>query len=203
MQPVLPSPSGTPPDSRRSSRRVRLHALLARGATHVATGLGILLLDYWTGPLLMFPILFTIPVVLSAWFCSARLAYALAVLLPVGRFLIAAFVDRPQTILVDVANGLIRIMVLCLLAFLVARTARQQKQIQTLHGLLPICMFCKSILDDRAGWQRLETYIAQHSEAEFSHGVCPDCAKEKYGELLNKKQTTELGAPADHDSPGK
>jgi hypothetical protein len=189
MKSVLPGPFGTRPDSRRLSHRAFLHALLARGATHVGIGIGILLLDYRTGPLLMFPILFTIPVVLSAWLCSAGLAYALAVLLPVGRFLIAAFVDVPQSILADAANGLIRIMVLCFLAFLVARIARQERQIKVLHGLLPICMFCKRILDDRTGWQRLETYIAQHSEAEFSHGLCPECAKEKQGELLNKQQT--------------
>ena len=86
--------------------------------TYVGTGVGILLLDYWTGPRLMFPILFVIPVALSAWFCSVRLSYALAVLLPIGRFFIAAFVDLPNDTIFDAANGLIRIVVLCFLVFL-------------------------------------------------------------------------------------
>lgn len=52
-------------------------------------------------------------------------------------------------------------------------------KIETLHGLLPICSYCKKIRNDQNYWQQLETYIAQHSGAEFSHGICPECL-EKY-----------------------
>jgi DNA-binding NtrC family response regulator len=48
-------------------------------------------------------------------------------------------------------------------------------QIKTLRGLLPICMYCKRIRDDKQYWQQVEGYVADHSEAQFSHGVCPDC----------------------------
>ena len=156
--------------------------------TYVGTGVGILLLDYWTGPRLMFPILFVIPVALSAWFCSVRLAYALAVLLPIGRFFIAAFVDLPNDIIFDAANGLIRIVVLCFLVFLLARVVRQERQIKVLHGLLPICMYCKQIRDEHENWQRMETYIAERSEAAFSHSLCPECAQKHFGEILDKKK---------------
>ncbi len=200
MKPVSPDSLGNRPDSRHSRYVVLLRALLARGATHVSTGLGILVFDYWTEPVLVFPILFTIPVVLSAWFCRPVLAYALAVLLPVGSFLIATFVETHDPVLVNASNGLIRIMVLCLVAFLVARTARAERQLKVLHGLLPICMFCKRILDEHERWQRLETYIAQHSEAEFTHGVCPECAKERYGELLNKNHPARQGTQGEHAS---
>jgi len=53
-------------------------------------------------------------------------------------------------------------------------------QITTLHGILPICSFCKQIRNDQGAWQRLEEYIQRHSEAEFSHSICPKCAKEHY-----------------------
>jgi PAS domain S-box-containing protein len=53
-------------------------------------------------------------------------------------------------------------------------------QIKTLQGILPICMFCKKIRDDKNYWHRLEAYISDHSETQFSHGVCPECAK-KHG----------------------
>ena len=53
-------------------------------------------------------------------------------------------------------------------------------QIKTLHGILPICSFCKQIRNDQGAWLRLEEYIQAHSEAEFSHSVCPSCAKEHY-----------------------
>lgn len=55
-------------------------------------------------------------------------------------------------------------------------------QVKALHGILPICSFCKQIRNDQGAWQRLEEYIQNHSEAEFSHGVCPKCAQEQYPE---------------------
>jgi AmiR/NasT family two-component response regulator len=48
-------------------------------------------------------------------------------------------------------------------------------RVKLLQGLLPICMYCKKIRNDRNYWQQLETYIASHSEAHFSHGICPAC----------------------------
>ena len=48
-------------------------------------------------------------------------------------------------------------------------------QIKHLEGIIPICSYCKKIRDDHEVWQRLETYICQHSEAVFSHGICPEC----------------------------
>jgi len=44
-----------------------------------------------------------------------------------------------------------------------------------LEGILPICMYCKKIRDNSASWHQLETYISNHSEAQFSHGICPEC----------------------------
>ena len=49
--------------------------------------------------------------------------------------------------------------------------------IKTLHGILPICASCKKIRDDKGYWKQLESYISEHSEAEFSHGYCPECGK--------------------------
>ncbi|MCF8033277.1 MAG: PAS domain S-box protein [Desulfarculaceae bacterium] len=53
-------------------------------------------------------------------------------------------------------------------------------EIKTLSGLLPICAHCKKIRDDSGYWRRIETYVEQHSSAEFSHGLCPDCARTLY-----------------------
>jgi len=57
-------------------------------------------------------------------------------------------------------------------------------QVKTLQGMLPICAHCKKIRDDQGYWQQLEAYISSHSAAKFSHGVCPDCLKEHYAELI-------------------
>lgn len=50
-------------------------------------------------------------------------------------------------------------------------------QVKVLRGLLPICASCKKIRDDKGYWNQIEVYILDHSEAEFTHGICPDCAR--------------------------
>jgi DNA-binding response OmpR family regulator len=47
--------------------------------------------------------------------------------------------------------------------------------VKLLQGLLPICCYCKKIRDDKNYWQQVDTYVADHSEAQFTHGICPDC----------------------------
>ena len=53
-------------------------------------------------------------------------------------------------------------------------------KVKTLSGLLPICSYCKKIRDDKGYWNQIESYIRDHSEAEFSHGICQECAKKYY-----------------------
>ena len=52
-------------------------------------------------------------------------------------------------------------------------------RVKQLEGIIPICMYCKKIRDDQQSWQQLESYISNHSEARFSHGMCPQCAEEQ------------------------
>ncbi len=54
------------------------------------------------------------------------------------------------------------------------------KEIKTLKGMLPICSSCKKIRDDKGYWNQIEAYIVSHSEAEFTHGICPECIKKLY-----------------------
>lgn len=55
--------------------------------------------------------------------------------------------------------------------------------IKQLKGLIPICASCKKIRDDQGFWNEVEAYIGQHSAAEFSHGICPDCTKKLYPDI--------------------
>ena len=61
-------------------------------------------------------------------------------------------------------------------------------KVKKLSGLLPICASCKKIRDDKGYWNQLETYIREHSEAEFSHGICPDCGKKLYGRFYKERE---------------
>ncbi len=65
---------------------------------------------------------------------------------------------------------------------LAARVDRALADLKVLHGLLPICAWCKKIRDDQGYWTQMEAYIKDHSEAVFSHGMCPDCLREHYAD---------------------
>jgi PAS domain S-box-containing protein len=60
-------------------------------------------------------------------------------------------------------------------------------EIKTLNGLLPICSYCKKIRDDKGYWNQLEHYIGKHSSANFTHSVCPACAKHQYAQFLDER----------------
>ncbi len=55
-------------------------------------------------------------------------------------------------------------------------------KVKSLTGLLPICAGCKRIRDDQGYWSQVESYISEHTEATFSHGMCPDCVEKWYPE---------------------
>jgi PAS domain S-box-containing protein len=61
-------------------------------------------------------------------------------------------------------------------------------RIKMLSGMLPICSYCKKIRDDKGYWSQIESYISRHSEAEFTHGMCPDCAAKLYSDLEGLKK---------------
>lgn len=62
---------------------------------------------------------------------------------------------------------------------------RALKEVKTLSGLIPICSNCKKIRDDEGYWQQVETYVRNHSTADFSHGICPECYEKLYPDFPN------------------
>ncbi|MEA1979567.1 MAG: response regulator transcription factor [candidate division Zixibacteria bacterium] len=62
--------------------------------------------------------------------------------------------------------------------------------VEQLQGIIPICAWCKKIRDDSEYWTSVEDYISKHSEAKFSHGICPECMAERYPEI-GKKVTSD------------
>ena len=69
---------------------------------------------------------------------------------------------------------------------LISELQKALKEVKTLSGLIPICSSCKKIRDDKGFWNQLELYIREHSEAEFSHGICPDCVEKLYPGLYHE-----------------
>ncbi len=69
---------------------------------------------------------------------------------------------------------------------LIAELQQAMSDVKVLSGMLPICASCKKIRDDKGYWNRIEAYIGKHSNAQFSHGICPECARKLYPELYEK-----------------
>jgi PAS domain S-box-containing protein len=71
---------------------------------------------------------------------------------------------------------------------LISQLQEALDNIKTLKGLLPICANCKKIRDDKGYWNQIEAYIREHSDAEFSHSICPECAEILYPDILSKSE---------------
>lgn len=89
-------------------------------------------------------------------------------------YVLKPFEDRELRIAIEM--GLYRHRVETEREKLVEQLRQALEQVKTLSGLLPICVECKSIRDDQGYWSKVERYIMEHSQASFSHGLCPKCA---------------------------
>jgi hypothetical protein len=161
--------------------------ILRRPVGWIVVSLLFLILDFISGPRVQFPITFVIPIILAAWSHNLRWALGLAVVLPAARLAFYEIWSVEWTSLISLTNTVIRIGVLSLVAVFVFRYRAAERRIQTLQGLLPICMFCKKIRDENDHWQPLESYIAGRSEASFSHGLCPECGRKHYPEVFKER----------------
>lgn len=149
----------------------------------------LLLADYFAGPFIQFPISYLIPVAFLSWFSGRRWGLIFAIFMPLVRFCFnVALWTVPWTITEASVNALIRILVLSSFALIIDRTAIQTRElsrrVSLLEGLLPICSYCKKIRDQKDQWQVMEKYIMDRSTATFTHGICPDCVREHFGDDL-------------------
>lgn len=69
---------------------------------------------------------------------------------------------------------------------LIQKLQESLKEVKKLSGLLPICSSCKNIRDDKGYWNKVEQYISEHADIQFTHGICPDCAEKLYPEFVAK-----------------
>ena len=66
---------------------------------------------------------------------------------------------------------------------------------RSLKGMIPICASCKNVRDDEGFWTQVELYIRDHSDAEFSHGICPVCAEKLYGKDIARQLGADIAEP--------
>lgn len=146
----------------------------------------ILAVDFFSGPHVQFPIAYLVPIALAAWYNGRATPLFLAVSMSMTRY---GFALNWQVHgeAEAFANLVIRVFVFCLFALLIDLVARQNRalkqEVSTLRGILPICSLCKKIRADDTHWEQLEQYITDHSGAQFTHSLCPECVTKQYAEL--------------------
>ena len=151
----------------------------------------IIVLDYFTGPYVRLRILYIIPISMASWFNGRRWGLVLSCSLPLTRIVFRSLWAIPWGVEETIFNAIVYIIIFSLLVFLIGYEKQRRsflKEVRVLRGLLPICSFCKRIRNQDNNWESLEDYISKHSEAEFTHSFCPECAKEHYGVSLSPKQ---------------
>ena len=140
--------------------------------------------DLKAGPFIRLPVLFALPVIAVSWYGGLVAGEAIAIRFPLLRAILELSVPKPCSLEDWIFNSVILILTLSLISFLVYYVNRQRTRIMTLQGFLPICSFCKRIRTKDDKWEQIEIYVTNHSQAQFSHGFCPECAEKHYGKIL-------------------
>ena len=154
--------------------------------TYVVIASLLLILDYESSALIQFPITFVIPVILASWFCAPHIGYLFAVGMAVVRLSFDIVWDSSALLQSGIVNAFINVSVLVFIAYITNKAVRLMREVKVLQGILPTCCFCKKIRDKDDHWKSMEVYIETRTDAQFSHGICPDCAQLHYGDILKK-----------------
>jgi len=157
--------------------------------------LGIGLVDHFTGHDLGFFVFYFIPITYASWLCGRWQGIITSVVAAVVWYMadhVWGYIYASSWYVVW--NACIRFLSFVVLVYIVSRmrallqTEKQlvnklqeaMGQVKELSGLLPICAACKKIRDDKGYWEQIESYIKQRTKADFSHGLCPECARRLY-----------------------
>ena len=156
--------------------------VLRAGVMAVLAG-GVFALDLLTPMGVADAVLYVGLVLFSLWLPQRRFTLIVAggstVLTVLGSFL-----SPPGGVLwMSIANRILIVFMIWMTAILVLRYKQKQAEIKVLRELLPICASCKRIRDIQGYWKDLVQYIEQHSEMQFTHGICSDCLAKWYPEL--------------------
>ncbi len=170
----------------------RTASVIALWAGIVALTLGIGFIDYVTGYEFNFFVFYFLPISMAAWFLGIVPAVAMS-LVSVTIWYLADYYTghRYSTYLFAIWNTIILLVSFLAIGWTMARLRellqreRQVRQkleqtiseVKVLEGILPICASCKKIRNDKGEWQQIEQYIRQKTNAEFTHGLCPQCGQ--------------------------
>lgn len=129
---------------------------------------------------------YLVPVVFLALWSSPKQSLAVMGIAAFSSILVAiGFLLSPPGAFWDaITNRAYALIVIGATVMLSVVRKRAEEDVKVLHGLLPICCYCKNIRDDKGYWQQVERYIAARTEADFSHGMCPDCGAKHFPDIV-------------------
>lgn len=175
-------------DRRRTGKTLAILAALGAGRVTVAYILVLItfVLDVHVPRGTEVSLLYLIPLGFVAMWSSPKQATHVMVIAAVCAVLtwIGFFLTPPDAVWSAIANRLLAVTVIGFTVMLSVSRKRVEDDLTVLRGLLPICSYCKKIRDDRGSWEQIERYIADRSEADFSHGMCPDCGDKHFPEIF-------------------
>ena len=159
--------------------------------------------DYVTGYELGFFLFYFLPIVIAAWKVGPTSSYLISILSSIVWFLSDISSHPYSSALFAFWNTIMLLMCFLIIAYSTFKiqflfrekhgtSQLRLSQVKTLSGLIPICASCKKIRDDKEDWQRIEEYIEERTNAEFTHGLCPEC----FDKLLKEAGVENLPQPA-------
>ncbi len=158
-------------------------------------------IDYLTGYELNFFVFYFAPITIAAWKVGPISSYLISILSSMIWLISDIYSSHSYSSVFFAGwNTAIRLSSFLIIAYAtskirlllteerkISRDLRDaHAKIKTLGGLIPICANCKKIRDDKGYWNELEAYLLEHSEAELTHGFCPECMKKLYGVFLDE-----------------
>ena len=143
----------------------------------------IYILDILTPMGVTVAILYVAPVYMAGWLPLRSVGVVVAVACIGLTFLSLAFSSSGGIPWIILANRGLAVAAIWAALFLAFHHRRTQSDLKLLQGLLPTCASCKKIRDAQGDWHRIEAYIEEHSEAQFTHGICPECRQKLYPDL--------------------
>jgi K+-sensing histidine kinase KdpD len=161
--------------------------------------------DYVTGYELGFFLFYFVPIAIAAWKVGTIRSYLISILSSMVWFLSDILSHPYSSILVIFWNTIMKLLSFLFIAYIASkiqfllRKNREASQdllchVKILSGLIPICASCKNIRDDKGDWQQIEEYFEERTNAQFTHGLCPECVNK----LLREAGIENLPQPADY-----
>ena len=177
---------------------------MSKLSTKQHAGIGVLLtlilgaLDYWTGFEFRVEIFYLIPIAYLTWFVNQKAGLAVAVLslvtilatdIMAGKNYYNISIEAWNMAMLCAFFVVVTVLINSL-RDVIARLQKSLSEVKELRGIIPICANCKKIRDDQGYWNDVAVYISKNTNAEFTHGLCQDCAEKLYPQLFKNGENS-------------